>query len=171
MAYILIALAGFIWWLFDISKNGYMDFFDKIMISFLTLGCTALVVGVFCFILLGLSSAFAESSYIKTSESKIIALQDNSSAVGSFFLGSGIVEGSMQYTYMTKENEEMQMHTLKIDEATLIYSSEPRIEKYEKIFDSKVIRFLFGRQPIGDTVYKLYIPEGTVKESYNVDLK
>ncbi|WP_211747924.1 hypothetical protein [Paenibacillus sp. Marseille-Q4541] len=138
----------------------------------LSIVLTVFAVVVINLVVLSITSTLVSSSYVKVTQSELVALQDSNSNSRNFFLGTGGTKGSINYTYITKENDEMKMNSLNVEVASLIYSPDPRIEKYEKYFDNKVIRFIFGDQPLyTDTTYKLYIPEGTIKENYNVDLQ
>ena len=173
MIYIVFAIICLAVWICFI-KEECMDFgfVGGIVLSFLTLIVTAMVFAGLSLGSLGLATLFADSSYKKTNDVVIISIQDSSIISGKFFLGSGSINGAMIYTYMSKnENGEMAMNQLNVSDATLVYSLTPKAEEYEKFFDSKVVKFLFGKQPFYSSKYKLYIPEGTIKENYNVDLQ
>lgn len=172
MIYYLIFIIGLVFWGFYIFAEDWLSWGEKIAMGFFTLIVTVAICVIMCFGALGIASLFANSHYEKTNEIQIIALQDNGKVSGSFFLGSGSIDGKMQYTYMTKDNNnEMEMKQIDIDHASLIYSNTPKVEEYEKFFDKKIIKFFFGDQTFYSTKYKIYIPERTIKENYNVDLK
>jgi hypothetical protein len=113
----------------------------------------------------------AHYTYQKTNETKIIALQDNGSVTGSFFLGSGYVKGNMQYVYMTENGAEMKMYHVDADYASLIYANEPKVETFEAHYSNSFVAFLFGQPVFDHSKYKIYVPKGTVKQNFNVDLQ
>lgn len=110
------------------------------------------------------------SHFTKIEEKQIIALSDSYGANGSFFLGSGRLENSMKYIYVTKNNEEMNMQTVDVDEVSLIYSNDKKAEKYQTQLSEKM-EFWFGSELAREEKYKIYIPEGSIKQEFNVDLK
>lgn len=111
----------------------------------------------------------ADLDYVKVDEDKIISLQDNNILNKTFFVG---INNGMKYVYMTEENGEMSMKERGIERVNLIYSNEsPKVEKYNPKFSKKIIRLLFGEINLSTSTYKIYIPEGTVKQEYNVDLQ
>ncbi|PZT57343.1 hypothetical protein [Paenibacillus silvae] len=170
MIYALIGIACLGLWIYYLIEE-CADFLEGIVIGSLTLVATVLIAGLLCMASLGLATLFAKTSYVKTYQTEVISLQDKSSYSGKFFLGSGNINGSSQYTFITKNDNEMKVQQLGVNEASLIYSDEPKIERYEKFFDSKIIKLLFGKQPFHSPTFKIYIPEGTIKENYNVDLQ
>mgnify|MGYP001216093432 CR=1 FL=1 len=119
----------------------------------------------------GLIEAISTKEYVKTQEESLLAINDTSSTEGRFFLGSGYVEGKMKYIYIVSMNEEMQMKSAFIDNVKLVYSDDLKVETYSAEFKSKFIKFLLREPNFSDDQYKIYIPEGTIKQDYIIDLQ
>lgn len=102
----------------------------------------------------------------------IYAMSDTMGVEGSFFLGSGSIDSEMKYIYMEKTEKGMKIaDPIDTENAYINYIEEgeaPRIEKIHYITDNNVLNFLFIF-PHSETY--IYIPEGTIKEVYNIDLK
>src|SRR5574344_1918088 len=69
---------------------------------------------------------------IKMKEVYVIeCLQDNPSTQGSFFLGSGRVDGTFKYVFYYKYEDGFQMKLVDYNDAIVKYSDEnPRVERY-----------------------------------------
>lgn len=111
--------------------------------------------------------------YKKESSIEIAAFEDNITSEGSFYLGSGSVEGVMKYFYMIEREGGLQTESIPSDN-TIIYDKDeklkkPRIDVYEGTYNKmgSVGKML----NITKTKYKVYVPKGSVKTNYNVDLK
>lgn len=100
----------------------------------------------------------------------LIALQDNSSAYGSFFLGCGTVEEEQYYYYIVQEKLGMKEEKVEADNAYIQYSKDaPHIDVINRTFSKEWYNwFAF---PTWDNCYIFYIPEGSVTTQFNVDLK
>ena len=145
----------------EILVMGFMGAILGALISILLVGFT-----------MGMVSCFASTTYVKSEETKIIALQDNSSVQGRFFLGSGNIDGTMKYVYMKEEDGGYKMDSLDVENVTIIYSDSTKIEVYNAEFKNKAIRFLFCKYDLfSDSKYKIYVPKGTIKQNFNVDLQ
>jgi hypothetical protein len=147
------------------------DFWEKFGMG-IAQGLFGAVVAFFiCFITSVIVDGVADKEYVKIDENKIIALQDGSSVSGRFFLGSGSFDGTMKYVYMTSTNNEMSMDSVRVESAKLLYSDLTKIETYKSYYTNKTVRYLFGKESWDHNIYKIYIPEGTVKQNFNVDLQ
>lgn len=104
-------------------------------------------------------------------EYQLQALNDNVGVGGRFYLGTGTFSDEPKYYVMIKSDTGYKMETYKINEATLIYTqTEPRIEQYELYFTNPWVRFFCGDTSVDD-YYKIYVPEGSILNTYQVDLK
>ena len=132
--------------------------------------------------------------------SKIIALKDNNLSSGTFFLGCGSINNDEYYCYYTVSSEgDIEFNKLSAthDNVKLRYcgdNEQPRVEKYYRtsksvltkkanIWTSSVIDYIkYYKYNVGDTVGKInidcyheqtiiYIPEGTIQQDYNIDMK
>lgn len=171
MIYWIIGIIAFLLWLAFVIEEGF-GVIEGICIGFITMIVTSLFT-LFIFIGVGAASSLIfDSTMHKVKDQKVIALQDGRSTSGEFFLGTGSVDSKIKYTYMTVEENEMEMKQIDYDDAVLIYSPHPKVEVYKAHYKNKIVKFFFGDQPfLSNTKYKIYVPEGTVKESYNVDLE
>lgn len=110
--------------------------------------------------------------YVKTSETQIIALQDNSSVSGSFFLGSGSIKGVMKYTYLTNTEDGIKMNQVNSESSYILEenASNPRIIVSTPEFTNKSL-WWWATSPWRGVKTQIYIPKGSVKTNYNVDLE
>ena len=100
-------------------------------------------------------------------EVPIVALEDNFNLNGHFFLASGITAEDAYYYYMTKTEEGYKVQKV-IASTPVEISDKPRIVKYTPVGFTEWYYYIFSA-PTG-TYYKIYIPEGTIKFAFNVDL-
>lgn len=114
-----------------------------------------------------------KQEYIASRHS-LYALQDNSGVSGSFFLGSGFINGDMVYTYLVKETRGLTMKSTNVDKVHIQESDngKPSIVIYNKEYTNSFVRLLVGRNTIDSSDEAVVtIPKGSVKFNYNVDLK
>lgn len=101
----------------------------------------------------------------------LYALNDNTEASGSFFLGNGYVDSKPVYYVMLKTERGYEMRTYNIAETILIYTeNEPRVEHYNEYFTNPMVRFFCGDNSMY-VMYKIYVPEGSIIQNYMVDLE
>lgn len=100
---------------------------------------------------------------------KLESLKDNSTMSGSFFLGSGYLQGRMQYTYYVKENDGFKLEQIDAASATIKYTEdEPRI--VTTWFRSKNFwEWGFDLFPPSPKTRVIYVPEGSIKNVYTLD--
>ena len=97
----------------------------------------------------------------------IIALSNASSVSGSFFLGCGSIEGELVYTYMVRStNGHMQMKQISASGTYIVENTNanPRIER--TVTKSN----MWPNANVGHQTV-IYIPEGSVYQGYNVDVR
>lgn len=93
-------------------------------------------------------------------------IQDNNSFSGSFFLGTGQIEGKMKYVFYYKTNGGFKMKQLDYDNVQINYSKgNPRIERIHFVTNS-----LFSLNMRKES-YMAYVPEGTIRQNYSLDAK
>ena len=123
----------------------------------------------------GIGAATNSIKYIEdTDESHTIAaVQDNTYAHG--FRNA---DGRLKITYLYKNIDEDGKENFKNEtvdgEDTQIYIDDnviPHVVAYSPVFVNKVINTIFGPPIFYDYRYDLYVPEGTLKMEYNIDLK
>lgn len=100
----------------------------------------------------------------KTTTFEIENLQDNNSVSGSFFIGTGSIDGVMKYVFYHKVDGGFKMMQLDYKDTIIKYSNDlPRVEKLCNYSESNFgVSFL-------RTIYVIYVPEGTIKQSYILD--
>ena len=137
-------------------------------------GSLAFLMSIICaFMVLVLSSAVAEVEAQKTyhiaEDVDIYALQDNVTTEGSFFLGSGNVDGEFNYFYVEKTELGYTVKDIDADQAYIQYTSDRcHIERQTYTFDNWFVNLI--AVPLSDR-YIIYIPEGSILNNYSVDLK
>ncbi|PEF03443.1 hypothetical protein COM97_27270 [Bacillus thuringiensis] len=104
---------------------------------------------------------------------ELIGLNDGSNVTGRMFLGSGHVDGELVYKYAYKKGEGYNIDMIRadsVDELRYIKDgSKPRIERQSISFDSWTVGFLI--QPFSETKTIVYVPEGTIQNTFTVDLE
>ena len=152
--------------------------------SYITIGelFSLIVVFIFCEFLIIISSTiiylccggivgsfFKPVSYTQT-ETPLIALKDNSTINGSFFLGCGNVDSKTQYSYAVDTEFGIEIRTL--SENNKIYfkydKGAPALIKSEPVY-STLAEWLSA--PWYDPIYTFRIPEGSIINEYQIDLE
>jgi hypothetical protein len=102
-------------------------------------------------------------------ESELVALQDNITTQGSFFLGSGSVDGELKYFFYEKSGQGFKSRSVHSDGVILVESDEARYQEWLKK-DDKWWYWVFVLS--GSEQKKIIkIPKGTILSNYNLDLK
>lgn len=99
-----------------------------------------------------------------TTTYEIETIKDNNSVFGSFFIGSGQIEGKMKYVFYYKTDDAFKIKQIDYDKVSIKYSNEtPKVEKYINCSKSKFsITFKNER-------YIVFVPQGTIKQNYTLD--
>tara|TARA_R110000744_G_scaffold378044_1_gene493705 strand:+ start:547 stop:1062 length:516 start_codon:yes stop_codon:yes gene_type:complete len=129
----------------------------------------------FIFVFIGLIIAIAlpvkyeESSW----DEEIVSLKDNTSISGNFFLGSGMINGTMRYVYYQKNQDETyKMWQTEYYRASIRYTNNtPKIVIIDKR-ESKSLWNKFALDPLNNESYQNYIfevPKGSIEKDYNLD--
>ena len=138
------------------------------------------LVGIFGGFLLGLIGiliAFVGGFFVETDKvynteiTNLCALGDFNGMQGSYFLGCGNSKSKMYYCYLTEDEDHAKTtHTLDASNVK-IYDNEketPRIvTEYKTSSNPFAVFFLL---PFSEST-TVYVPEGTIKYDYNVDLE
>ena len=99
----------------------------------------------------------------------IVALEDNVTSRGQFFLGTGTSESDVYYYYMIDTERGYVMQNIKASKAYIKYDTKPRIAVENgcgfKHWYNNIWAFPTR------THYTIYVPEGTILNNYNIDLK
>jgi hypothetical protein len=127
--------------------------------------------------LLGLvvASAFGflfDTEVAVQSSERIYALQDNGGIAGSFFLGTGSVSSTQYYHYLAGEEGGKVQKSIPVSDA-IVYegtaSESAHIDTMQVVFVNK--KRILWAFPIGMPKSRIYIPNGSIKYGYNVDLE
>ena len=109
-------------------------------------------------------------TYTKHYSINIELIKDNNSTKGSFFLGSGNIDGRMKYIFYVEENGFYRMMQLDYDDALIKYSNNtPRLNVSELTCTDATINQYAIDLNIGETLYIIEVPEGTIKNNYSLD--
>jgi hypothetical protein len=110
-------------------------------------------------------------TYNHISKEYIYALNDGNSVEGSFFLGSGNVDGKLVYTYAVQNGKGFALKQIDAEGVEIRYikdNSKPRIEEVSERYKNAFVDVLFNTW--GTETY-IYVPKGTIKQNYIIDLK
>lgn len=115
---------------------------------------------------------FVETDKVyKTETTNLCAFSDFNGVQGSYFLGCGNSKSKMYYCYLTEdEDHAKRMYTLDAS-SVKIYDNEketPRIVTEYKTSSNPFANFFL--LPFSEST-AVYVPEGTIKYDYNVDLE
>lgn len=160
---IITAIAIFIACFNEYKHVFYSDGFDYFMMVFLGL----LIGGV-----IGTAIAFAlpaKTEIVKTTYN-LEALQDNNSVKGSFFLGSGQIEGKMKYVFYYERDGFYKLEQADYEEVKVKYSDEkPKAERFNRknVKDAFINNFAIDCNCYQE--YIIYVPKGTIKQNYSLD--
>lgn len=160
---IITVIAIFIACFFEYKEGYYSDFEDYLLISF-----PALLIGA----IIGTAVAFAlpaKTEIVKTTYN-LEALQDNNSVKGSFFLGSGQIEGKMKYVFYYERDGFYKLEQADYEEVKVKYSDEkPKAERFNRknVKDAFINNFAIDCNCYQE--YIIYVPKGTIKQNYTLD--
>lgn len=160
---IITAIAIFIACFNEYKHGFYSDGFDYFIMVFSGL----LIGGV-----IGTAIAFAlpaKTEIVKTTYN-LEALQDNNSVKGSFFLGSGQIEGKMKYVFYYERDGFYKLEQADYEEVKVKYSDEkPKAERFNRknVKDAFINNFAIDCNCYQE--YIIYVPKGTIKQNYSLD--
>lgn len=101
---------------------------------------------------------------------KIIALKDNPSMSGSYFLFSGYVDEKLYYYYAEETELGYRTDKVRASDCYIVYSeTEPRIDRIEATGFKKWYTWIYAIPSAH--YYTIYVPDGTVATDYEIDLE
>jgi hypothetical protein len=114
-----------------------------------------------------LFSAFPYTPIVVSSSTQTLTTLNTSTASqGTFFLGTGTVEGESVINYVTNENGVYRVQSVDADQATILTDSgEPTV--IINVTQRENTAILPFRLPTLDT-YEFHIPEGSITANYEV---
>ena len=97
---------------------------------------------------------------------KLVALNDNNMMNGRFYVRSGYIESDLWYQYIYESQwGGYKTNKIKADSATIFYADDNyRVEWYERTRG-----WLYFTET--DICHKIYIPEGSLTNTYSIDLQ
>ena len=124
-------------------------------------------------IMLVISMMWSEKPVEKkySNEYDIVALQDNLGAAGNFFLGSGYIDNELSYTYMHYvEGCGYKAETVEASNAYVEFTDEqPYVSVVKYRFKDNWRNYI--TIPYNSEDIFFYVPEGSILQNYNIDLK
>ena len=123
----------------------------------------------------GISKATNSVKYIPdpVESHELVALQDN--IYTTCFRNA---DGYLKITYLYKNVDETGEENYKNETIdgryAQIYLKDdviPHVDAYKPIFINQTVNLIFGSPIFYNDKYNIYVPEGTIKMDYNVDLK
>jgi len=98
------------------------------------------------------------------------SISDNSGIAGSFFLGSGNIDGVMKYSYYLKSGDEYYLRQTNVNNSVIKYSNTKTILEVKRVEETDYWLNYFSLS-IKEQYpkYIFYIPKGSIKNQYNLD--
>lgn len=167
---IIFAIFGILYkFIFDSDDELFEKILGVIAVSFV-----GFLVGGFIWIVIGISAPKIEK--IGKTKHKIAALKDKESVNGNFFLGSGYIQGSMQFflyeEIKTNQFVLQRFHPSDVVIVEDIIKNDPYYLIKYQIPDPKWKWNGWGmKMNARVNGYEIHIPKGTIKHEYNLDLE
>lgn len=116
-----------------------------------------------------LIGAFIDKEYYMTGRHDLIALRNNSTTEGAFFLGTGYIDENPTYFVLQKENGGTMLKKIDTDNA-YVYQAEdkPHYDVFQWRFKNDI--FMWIASPCCSTQYKIYIPKDSIISNYKIEL-
>lgn len=117
------------------------------------------------------ATAMFDYEYVEVEKYHIKAFNGEYGVQGSFILGSGNINENYSYYYLTEENDSgVKLKKIDSNRATVYeINTAPYIVNFKPQYTNKIVKWLF-MIPIKDNEYKIYIPKGSIKYEYNLEL-
>ena len=127
--------------------------------------------GLFIGLLIGLM--IPVKTEMKSCTYNLEALQDNNGVSGSYFLGTGSIEGKMKYVYYYRDADSLyHMKQYDYENASIKYSTdEPKIiiTKEHVVNPKDATINYFGLKTLFNESAIIYIPKGSIKQNFTLD--
>jgi len=107
-------------------------------------------------------------SNVLESKHRIYAMQDNQ----IYIVSRNSVNSSQRYYYMIDTDKGFKSYYAEESKSYINYTTgSPYVEIYKQVYKgNKIIEFLI-KGTVCDSEYNFYVPKGTIKEDYSIDLK
>lgn len=153
-----------LYWMWDdlnyIREYIFVTWFSTVAGGILGYG-VALFIGIF----------IPAETYEKHWTNEIECLADNSNTTGTFFLGTGQINGEMVYAYYQKDGDLFKLNTVKSYNTQVKYGiGTPILHTYEvTLKDGSMANNFATSNHIGDKRYVFEIPKGSILNQYKLD--
>lgn len=98
------------------------------------------------------------------------SLQDGSKLSGQFFLGSGHIDGKMQYVFYYENDGYYKMMQAESELVKVKYfEGRPQVEITTQWPTDSWINYFGLSSDVGDKTYIIQVPKGTIHNNYNLD--
>jgi len=106
--------------------------------------------------------------YVHWNTQDIVAMQDNETMIISRYS----TDSKMYYHFMVDNGDHYKSRRVSQNVSTIRYTDgKPKLEIYKKESTNKFVYFFMPiREYVNDYKYDFYVPKGTIKEEFNVDL-
>ena len=149
--------------------DGYFDFGEAVLNAFLITALIFMVIVLVSMVSSYICDDICDKEWYVSEDTNIYALQDNVSAQGRFFLGSGHVDGKLKYFYVEETELGYAVRNVGADNTYIRYTNgECHMETLSYEFTNDFVRLI--AVPVG-VRYVFYIPEGSIVQNYTIDLQ
>ena len=169
MIYIVlgIVIGLLVWGVYNIiyHTGGIIDLISNILLGGVSGFAIWLTIG-------SLIGIFLPTTDIVTEEQEIYALNDSSTIKGKNFLFSGYIDEKFVCRYIVNTDKGKSIEEIDTDDNKFYIEEgnyKPKVVKYSIGFKSNW-HYLFAF-PMFHDYYKFFVPEGTVTNTYNIDLQ
>ena len=119
---------------------------------------------------------FKENTEEYSTSWNITAMQDNLNTHGKFYFRRGYIETELYYYYVYSTKNGLKSGYIPANKTYLNYTTDkPHIERYTRRWNKSWIKWFtcFDAQDYAgnDVYYKAYVPEGSVEQSFNINLQ
>jgi len=176
--YIVVGLV-FLGWLVIcyklIWRDSFSDGVEKVILPLLFAILAACLAGLLGLVLL-IPAHIVGDHYKESWRVDLQQISMGSKTQGSFFLGSGYVDGVLTYNYYVKNNDgSFYADSVPAYMVSVVESDEtPHMQRYTKNWSDKIFptNFLGTGWDLTDYDhwYVIYVPKGSIKQNINMDL-
>lgn len=150
-----------------VTKNPEEDWFIKILVT-LSVGCLGMLVGLALATVITLAEPAYTPLTTTTQSYDLVAIKTSSSISGSFFLGTGSLNGTFYYLYYTEGPGGISFQKLPM-ERVLVHegSGEAKVVITNRFWQGNTFT-LWDLQSYSS--YDFYVPDGSIDRSINTSL-
>lgn len=160
---IIFAIIGIAIGLIVIIKEWYWLSFIELIFRLILFLCVFSLVG------WGVAWLLRMDTKTEVQSVYIESIQDGSSLSGRMYLFGGFVNGRMSYSFYYKEGDGYKLVSLDSKNVTIKYSTECKCDVYYKVkTDAFINHFAYDDLNTGYE-YIIYVPQGTISNSFNLD--